>query len=328
MTTPAPRDRARLLIVDDQPTNIRVLGEALQDLYELFFATRGAEALDLVERTPIDLVLLDVSMPDLDGFEVCRRMKANERVQSIPVIFVTAREDEEEEAKGFEVGGVDYITKPIRQSIVRARVKTHLELKAARDLVAQMALMDPLTGIANRRRLDNCLDYEWPRAVRNTQWISLGIIDVDFFKKYNDHYGHTKGDECLKAVAQALVHAARRPSDLVARYGGEEFAVVLPDTDATGMRNLMRSLLGRVRELNLAHVASGVAPFVTVSIGAVSLIPSIRQSAVDIIRQADELLYAVKADGRNHCLHLNCANDKRTRIDAPAPAAAVPEPLP
>lgn len=318
---------ARLLIVDDQPANIRVMAEALQGRYELFFATTGAKALELVKQGEIDLALLDVVLPDLDGFEVCRRLKADEATRGVPVIFVTAKEEENQEALGFEVGGVDYITKPIRPSILRARVNTHLSLKAARDKIEQMAMLDPLTGIANRRRFDNGLAYEWNRAVRGLQWVSIAFVDVDYFKRYNDTYGHSKGDECLQAVAGALSNAARRPSDLVARYGGEEFAMVLPDTDATGMRLLMRATLGRLRELRLEHAASDASPFVSVSVGAVSLIPSPRQTAAEIIAMADELLYEVKKEGRNHCLHLNAANGKKQRIDPPE-AAGVAEKVP
>src|SRR6185369_5864487 len=145
-------ERQRLLIVDDQPANVRVMAEALRDQYELYFATSGANALEIAAASGIELVLLDVVMPDLDGFEVCRRLKSDERTNKIPVIFVTAREEISDEARGFDVGGVDYITKPVQPLIVRARVRTHLELKQARDLLESLATLDGLTGIANRRR--------------------------------------------------------------------------------------------------------------------------------------------------------------------------------
>ncbi|HEX8152240.1 MAG TPA: response regulator, partial [Thermoanaerobaculia bacterium] len=159
--------RQRLLIVDDQPANIRVMAEALHDQYELLFATSGAKALEIASTGGVELVLLDVVMPELDGFEVCRRLKSDAATSRIPVIFVTAREEVGDEARGFNVGGVDYITKPIQPPIVRARVRTHLELKRTHDLLESLASVDALTGIANRRRFDAVLADEWKRAQRN-----------------------------------------------------------------------------------------------------------------------------------------------------------------
>src|SRR5260221_6308621 len=180
------------------------MAEALNDEYEIFFATSGAKALEIAAASGIELVLLDVVMPELDGFEICRRLKGDERTSSIPVIFVTAREETSDEARGFDVGAVDYITKPIRPPVVRARVRMQLELKRARDLLERLALLDPLTGIANRRRFETALDDEWRRAARHNAWFSLAIVDVDDFKAYNDAYGHTRGDDCLRAVAGQL----------------------------------------------------------------------------------------------------------------------------
>src|SRR3954447_12737443 len=311
---PLPRHsdaRPRVLIVDDQPANIRVMAEVLQGEYELFFATTGAKALEIVGANDIELVLLDVVMPDMDGFEVCSRLKADERTARIPVIFVTAREETHDETRGFEAGAVDYIIKPIVPPIVRARVRTHLELKRARDLLEKMASIDGLTGIANRRQLDTYLAQEWKRAAGSSSPMSIAIVDVDHFKQFNDTHGHAKGDECLREIAQALRNVARRGSDLAARYGGEEFAIVLPDTPGDAMAQLLGSLLETVR---------GVCP-ATVSVGAVTLIPAPgagpapagggpsplfpapgapRSSALEA---ADRLLYEVKRGGRNHALH-------------------------
>jgi len=303
--------RQRVLIVDDQPANIRVMAELLQGEYELFFATSAAKALEVVAANDIELVLLDVVMPDMDGFETCRRLKADEKTARIPVIFVTAREETHDETRGFEAGAVDYIIKPIVPPIVRARVRTHLELKRARDLLERMASIDGLTGIANRRQLDTFLAQEWKRAAGSGSPISMAIIDVDHFKHFNDTYGHAKGDECLRTIAQALRGVARRTSDLVARYGGEEFAIVLPDTPGEAMALLIGSLLDAVRALCPA----------TVSAGAVTLIPAPDADPASGLEAADRLLYEVKRGGRNHALHADLMRGSRQRIDSAQPVA-------
>jgi diguanylate cyclase (GGDEF)-like protein len=295
--------RPRVLVVDDQPANVRVMAEALSDTYEIFFATNGAKALEIAASSKIDLILLDVVMPELDGFEVCRRLKADERTSATPVIFVTAREEESDETRGFDLGAVDYITKPIRPPIVRARVRMQLELKHARDLLERLALIDPLTGIANRRRFEAVLDEEWRRASRLSAWFSLAIVDVDDFKSFNDAYGHTRGDDCLRLVAQTLTSVARRPGDLAARYGGEEFAIILPQTDGEAMQTQMQRLRESIESLHLPHSRSRCAEHVTVSIGALSVLASPNGHALDVVEAADRLLYQAKENGRNQVVH-------------------------
>ena len=295
----------RLLIVDDQPANIRVMAEALRDRYELYFATSGAKALEIAESGDIELVLLDIVMPDLDGYEVCRRLKSDERTSRIPVIFVSAREEASEEARGFDVGGVDYITKPIRPPVVRARVQTHLDLKHSRDLLEKLASIDPLTRIPNRRRFDESLDHEWKRAMRSGAALSVAILDVDYFKKFNDTYGHARGDACLREVAQAVAGVARRPGDVVARYGGEEFGAIFPDTDGIAMQVLGEKLVDAVRALEIEHQLSACAPHVSVSVGSVSLVPSVDGDAAAALQAADRMLYEAKEQGRNRAVHLD-----------------------
>ena len=303
-----------VLIVDDQPANVRVMAEALKGEHELRFATNGEKALEMAHAGDVDLILLDVVMPDLDGFEVCRRLKADERTSAIPIIFCTAKEEEEDETRGFDAGGVDYITKPIIPVTVRARVRTHLELKRTRDLLAELAHIDPLTGIPNRRRFDASLEGEWERASRNERWLSLAILDVDYFKRFNDTYGHARGDECLRAVARAVGELARRPGDLVARVGGEEFALILPETDAPAMQRMMDGLLGRVADLGIEHASSMCASHVTVSVGAVTLIPNGSHDARGAFETADRLLYEAKESGRAQCAYADLRNDVRLRI--------------
>lgn len=292
--------KGKLLIVDDQPANIRVMAEALRDDYELFFATSGERALEIVAAGGIELVLLDVVMPGLDGFEVCRRMKADEATSLIPVFFVTAREEVGDEARGFDLGAVDYITKPIQPPIVRARVRTHIELKRTRDLLESLASIDAVTTIANRRRFDSSIDTEWKRCARSQSPLTVAIADVDFFKSFNDTYGHTRGDECLRSVALAIRSIARRPGDLAARYGGEEFALVLPETDGEAARTIMDSMLEAVRGLAIAHGGSSCADHVTISAGAATIVPRIDAHHSVIVEAADAALYEAKQTGRNH----------------------------
>lgn len=303
-----------VLIVDDMPDNVRIMAEALKGECDVRFATNGVRALEMAVAG-VDLILLDVVMPQPDGLEVCRRLKNDDRTAGIPIIFVTAREETEDQTRGFDAGAVDYITKPIIPAIVRARVRTHLELKRSRDLLAEMALVDPLTGVFNRRRFDDCLDGEWKRAARSEHWLSLAMLDVDYFKLFNDTYGHARGDDCLRAVARAVGEVARRPGDVVARYGGEEFAVILPDTDTASMQGLMRRLLAAVGDLGIAHASSGCAPHVTVSVGAVTLIPDLDQTPGGAIEAADRLLYEAKASGRAGCIHADWPGDVRVRIN-------------
>lgn len=303
--------RRRVLIVDDQPQNIRMMAEALRHEYEVFFAPSGVKAIELAETAGVDLILLDVVLPDLDGFEVCRRLKADDRTSGIPIIFVTAREETSDEEAGFSAGGVDYITKPIRPPVLRARVRTHLELKHSRDLLESLASIDGLTAIANRRRFDTYLEHEWKRCGRMGEPFSLAIVDVDHFKNFNDTYGHARGDDCLRAVAQTLASVARRPTDLAARYGGEEFGLIVPGTEADGMRSMMNKLMARVRALAIPHASSASSETVSISVGAITLVPPIHESAVFAVTLADELLYEAKQNGRNQVRFLDVATGIR-----------------
>ncbi|MDD5755447.1 MAG: diguanylate cyclase, partial [Methylococcales bacterium] len=236
---------ARLLIVDDDPINIRLLAHLFED-YDVLFATTGKKALEIALHEQPDLILLDVMMPKMNGYEVCRRLKADSLTADIPVIFITAHSDVNEEIRGLEVGAADYISKPFCPGVVKIRVRNQIELKHAREKLTRLAITDGLTGIANRRCFDEQLAHEWHRATRTNQSLALAMIDVDWFKKYNDHYGHQAGDDCLRQVAMVLTHSAKRDSDFVARYGGEEFALILPmthhETALIVMGNVCRAL--------------------------------------------------------------------------------------
>ena len=187
-----------VLIVDDAPANIKILGEVFKGSYKVRIATTGPKGLDIaMSPNPPDLILLDIVMPDMDGYEVCRRLKASKRTQNIPVIFITGKSEEADETMGLELGAVDYITKPFSLPIVKARVKTHMELKRHRDILENLSALDGLTGIPNRRRFDEFFEREWLRALREPALLSMIIIDIDFFKAFNDNYGHQAGDEVL-----------------------------------------------------------------------------------------------------------------------------------
>ncbi len=296
----APVNRQRVLIVDDEPINIKLLAQALSPKYHVKTAISGEKALKVAtSEQPPDLILLDILMPQMDGFEVCRRLKEDPRSKDIPVVFITGKSSARDEERGLDLGAVDYITKPFRLPIVLARVRNHLELKRKNDLLEQMVFIDALTGVANRRRLDEVFESEWLRARRNRRYLSVIILDVDFFKPYNDNYGHMVGDECLKQVAAALMQGLKRPADFVARYGGEEFAVVLPECDQDSAFAVAEQLRLAVEALAIPHQYSGCADHVTVSLGIAGEIPSLNGDVAQLIARADQALYQAKETGRN-----------------------------
>ena len=288
----------RLLVVDDQPINAQALYQAFCADHQVLVATSGAQALKIAAAKRPDLVLLDVVMPGMDGHEVCHRLKADQATSDIPVIFVTAHDGELAETLGLEIGAVDFISKPINPKIVRARVKTHLTLKAQSDLLRQWVYLDGLTGVFNRRCFDERLASEWARAVRNHSELSVVLIDVDFFKRFNDRHGHQAGDDCLRRVATCLRESLKRPSDMVARYGGEEFVCLLPETPPEGALALARQLGDAVTALVIEHGDSSAAPVVTVSLGACTKLAGSTGSAAALLRAADAQLYLAKSQGR------------------------------
>jgi len=290
--------KPRLLVVDDQPINIQVMYQAFAGDFQVFMATSGEQALNICRNNPPDLVLLDVVMPGMDGFEVCTQLKADEATRHIPVIFVTAHNDPAEETHGLSVGAVDFIAKPVNPAVVRARVKTHLTIKFQSDVLRKLVFLDGLSGVFIRRYFDQQISVEWARSVRATSPLSLLLLDVDYFKLYNDRYGHQAGDDTLRLIAVTLKSALRRPADLVARYGGEEFACILPDTSFEDAMFLVRDLEHKVRDCAIVHENSTVAPVVTVSIGVATRDGNTDGDATGLIRLADHQLYQAKHSGR------------------------------
>ncbi|TAN67659.1 MAG: diguanylate cyclase [Methylobacter sp.] len=294
------QQRPMILIVDDVPINVQILAEALSSVYRIKVASNGVDALKIAQGQQPDLILLDVMMPEMDGFEVCRRLKADTLTHKIPVIFVTAKNAESDEELGLNLGAVDYITKPFVIPVAKARIRNHIRLKQQADLLESLSLIDALTDIPNRRRFDEALASEWKRAVRDVTPISLLMIDIDHFKQYNDYYGHGAGDVCLQMVAAELAKGVVRPGDLVARYGGEEFVVILPETNQESALQIAERLRERIEKKALPHVYPGVDSVVTISVGVATqdkipeyFLPKILNDA------ADNALYMAKERGRN-----------------------------
>lgn len=289
-----------VLIVDDQPANIHALARLLKEDYHVLAAAGGAKALELTQgNLPPDLILLDIMMPEMDGYEVCRRLRNDPTTKNIPIIFVTSKGDSEEEAKGLDLGAVDYIAKPFNNTVVKARVRTHVQLKIRTDMLEQLAMLDGLTGIDNRRSFDQALELEWKRAARSSRDLSVIMMDIDHFKAYNDNYGHGAGDDCLQRVAAALRSAIQRPSDLIARYGGEEFVALLPETLAPGAARMAEKFRRTVLDLALPHAFSPITDKVTISVGHATRHATPDLSPQDLLKSADQALFRAKQDGRN-----------------------------
>ncbi len=290
--------RPGVLIVDDQPTNLHVAHQVLDPDCEVSVSTDSRDVLDLCRRESPDLVLLDIQMPHLDGFEVCKQLKSTGETRDIPVIFLTSSDSVEDETRGLEVGAVDFISKPINPAVLRARVKTHLTLKSQSDRLREMVFVDGLTGVANRRHFDERFGLEWRACRRSRVPLGLILIDIDHFKAYNDHYGHQGDDEALQAVAQALRSAMRRPRDFVARYGGEEFVCLIPDSDGAATLRTAEYLLSQVQGAAIPHAHSQVSSIVTISAGVVSEVPKPGAQPASLLQLADARLYSAKRNGR------------------------------
>jgi len=323
-------EKMAILIVDDTPVNLMLLEEMLQEEgYGPIHCLRsGEEALAFLadpvraEAAPerIDLILMDVMMPGMDGLETCRRLKEEERSRDIPVIMVTVRDDEESLAQAFAIGASDYIVKPVKEVELLARVRSALRLKEEierrkereRELVElarqldtinrrllRLVHMDSLAEGGNRRQLEGILGKEWNRARRDGVPVSLLMIDIDDFKAFNERYGQQKGDECLQLVAGALNCVLKRAGDTVVRCGGEEFVAILPNTPSDGALALARSFHAKVAALRIPHDSGQGDGLLTVSIGLATGSPARCAEAQGLLAAADGALYLAKSEGRN-----------------------------
>jgi diguanylate cyclase (GGDEF)-like protein len=325
-----------ILVVDDSE-DIRLLIKTFlksAGYKDVFMASSAAEALALLGIPPeeheslpsekkdidVDLILLDVVMPDMGGIEFCRIVKASEQHKDIPVVMTTAVDKTSMLQEAFNAGAIDYLTKPLNKVELVARVHSLLKLKAetdqrkARELelvelnkvlqsvneqLKRLSSLDGLTGISNRRSFDERLEEEWNRERRSVVPLSLVFLDIDFFKPYNDTYGHLAGDECLISIAKSLKKTLHRPADSLARYGGEEFVVILPETSEEGALKIAEDLREAVESMGMQHEASKVADHVTVSLGTATMIPSAGVEPSTLVDSADKALYAAKEEGRN-----------------------------
>jgi diguanylate cyclase (GGDEF)-like protein len=261
------QEQFSILLVDDDSMVVRILSRILADFTPLRFATSGRAALKLARESAPDLVLLDVDMPELSGFEVCKAFKSDPGLAEVPIIFITSHESAQLEAKGLELGAADFIGKPPHAPLVLARVRTYQRLKMLSDTMRSAVKMDFLTGAVTRRELEKVLTQEWLRAQRSAAPLALLLADIEGFTAYNAEFGEEKGDACLKSVADSLRSAAHRPTDVLGRFAGGKFAVLLPGTDAQGASTVARRAMDEVSDLQILHAASMGPGRVTLSVG-------------------------------------------------------------
>jgi len=338
MTKPIGQDKEDILVIDDKPENLRLLSIMLERQgYEVRKAINGKLGLRAAQTISPDIILLDISMPDLDGYQVCKILKADPNTCKIPVIFISAFGEVLDKVRAFKVGGCDYITKPFQIEEVFVRIENQLSIRRLQIQLEQqkqeledkniqlqkqihyrslaedkmlvlnqklqvLANIDSLTQIPNRHRFKEFFLREWRRMGREKSPLAVILCDIDFFKKYNDSFGHQAGDDCLQKVAQAISGAVKRPADLVARYGGEEFVIILPNTEGFGALKVAEEIRQNVEKLQLEHPQSNVSDFVTLSLGVAYLIPSQDNSQELLLANADKALYEAKQKGRNQAL--------------------------
>jgi diguanylate cyclase (GGDEF)-like protein len=315
-TSDAAGTRQTVLVVDDLEPHRNLLEDLLFEHADVLTAGCGAEALEVARELRPDLILMDILMPDMDGLQVLQALHADPQTRGIPIVFLTALHAPDAEAHALAMGAVDYITKPVHSPVIMARVLAQLRVAAQRRAMLELVFVDELTGIANRRHFDEALRIECAKARRTGRSLSVGMVDVDCFKQFNDRYGHVAGDDALRAVAGALRQALRRPGDFAARFGGEEFALIVPDGGAAADANAAtaarraQAACDAVRALGIPHADSTAAPVLTVSIGMVTGPCERSDGGLTLLEQADQCLYAAKEGGRNRVVTQCVTMDK------------------
>lgn len=324
-----------ILIIDDSKPIRRALKAILEEAGypDVLVAGSALEGLDLLQeqirmhqQATTDLILMDIIMPGIDGLEAVRNLKSDSALANIPIIIVSAFDDESKIEQAFATGAIDFISKPVRKLELKARVRSVLKMKEEMDKriarekeLAQLnksleranqklqaiSNTDGLTGIANRRLFDQAFEKEWRRCMRERQPLSLVMGDIDFFKAYNDHYGHLEGDQCLRRIALVLSRCIKRPADMVARYGGEEFIALLPNTDCAGAEEVAQTMRLKVIAAHMEHADSSIESFVTISLGTATAVPASGQDSSLLIEYADRALYLAKSEGRNQVRSIN-----------------------
>lgn len=290
---------SKVLIIDDSIFNIRVLEDILKEEYEVISTRKAEEGLELAIKNRPDIILLDIEMPGMDGFEVLRNIKEQRETKDIPVVFLTGLIDPVYEERGFLCGAVDYITKPYNRNVVKVRVQTHINLYEYRKQVEAQLNLDTLTEIYNRRGLEKYMNDIAAEACREKFRVNCFILDIDFFKLVNDTYGHLQGDHVLKKVASILKQCVLVAGGYLARYGGEEFAIVLPRAEEEEIRQFIEQIFEAVRKEGIPNEKSEVCPYLTVSIGGSGGFLEKEKDIKTLLMEADEMLYKSKREGRN-----------------------------
>jgi len=289
-----------ILIVDDTVSNLDILGELLKD-YDLIESTNGEEALEIVNDENVDLILLDIVMPDMDGYEVCKTLKGNPKTADIPIIFITSKTDEESIEKAYNVGGSDYITKPFKAKELLARVRRELQITKLQNELKLLASTDFMTHLYNRRHFTQLSNQTIDLARRNNQNISFIMLDIDKFKNINDIYGHQTGDEIIVSLSNILKQD-RRKDDIVSRYGGEEFVLMLPNSNLDSAYSIAEDIREKVEKFHL-EISDGKQLHFTISLGISELSFEDENSLEKALKKADDALYRAKKSGRNRvCL--------------------------
>jgi len=286
-----------ILIVDDTSSNIDILVELLDETYDVIPALDGEFALEVAKEDRPDLILLDIMMPDMDGFEVCSRLKADENTKDIPVIFITANTDEESIENAYDIGGTDYVTKPFRPKELLSRVKKELQIQDMVNKLKLLASTDPMTKLFNRRYFTDVSQSLLELAKRNESMLSVIMIDIDKFKNINDTYGHKVGDDVIIALALLLQEHARK-SDLISRWGGEEFIALLPHTDIKGAFAIAQRIREDVQNQSIKLDDNQELKF-TISIGVSTIDNKLDKNMEASVKKADDALYRAKEGGRN-----------------------------
>jgi diguanylate cyclase (GGDEF)-like protein len=290
--------RNSLLFVDDDRSNLMLLSHMLQDQYTVRVASNGVTALRIAEKYQPDLILLDILMPGLDGYQVFTALQDSPSTMHIPVIFITGLNNRDDEKKGLVMGAVDYISKPFDEMIVKLRIQHQIRIINQLRTIERLSMMDQLTEIPNRRNFDIRLRVEWGRAIRENLPITLLLLDVDHFKNYNDTYGHQQGDQALCLVAKELSQALRRTTDFAARWGGEEFVALLPNTDSIGGGATAERVRQNIESRDIFS-ENGNLTKLTVSVGQATCNPAPSSQVDELFQNADKALYTAKNSGRN-----------------------------
>lgn len=294
----------KILVIDDSPVQSGFLCSILAEDYELTACHTAEEGLKTAKEGEYSLILLDVVMPGMDGFALLQELKATQITRYVPVILVTSLADAQYEERGLVLGAVDYVTKPFNPTVVKARVNTHVQLYHYQMQFKEQAMIDELTGVANRRRYEDESAARWREAIRFELPFSICMFDIDKFKVYNDTFGHPEGDKVIAAVAKKVVTQFHRATDLFARYGGEEFVAVFLGHQGESAFEFMKTVRQSVEDLHIPHNPS-VSPWVTVSVGGVTLTPKQGDKLEDCLRLADTMLYEAKRLGRNQVIWSN-----------------------